>query len=193
MGLNGPKEIWLGNDNSMTDMNIGSSGQNEAGTLYQTTANHEPDTSSDHAEAGVKASHGHGSLTAWAWVGRDFEIQDNSGSQTATITADGSYFGSMSYDDGGSNYVHMEMIIEDYDDQKYYDETIFEKSDYNGNPNGSYVQSMDIELRAGHTYAATIKVTSEISLAMESFNAFTFTDFYDDSTNLSIGSFEVDF
>lgn len=196
MGYIGPKEVWLGSDESFSDMTIGRSGEEESGTSWDSTKtiNHEPDTTNDHAEAGVHATTGHGSLTAWAWVGRDFEIQDSSGSQMATITAEGDYYGSMNYTDGGSNYVHGELIVEDYDDNEYYDNTIMEKSDYiNENYSDSFTQSLSVDLQAGHTYGAVVKITAEISLATEAANYATYVDYYDDTTNMTVDVIDLKF
>jgi len=192
----GPAEVWLGSDSSFSDMNISRSGEEEGESSWDgsKTIQHEGDTVNDHSEAGVHATTGHGSLTAWAWVGRDFEVQDNSGSQTATITAEGNYYGSMSYQDGGSNYLHGELIVEDYTDNEYYDNTIIEKTDYiNENYSGSYTQSLNVDLQSGHFYGAVIKVTAEISLATEAANAATYVDYYDDETNMDVDVIHVRF
>ena len=165
MPTGGTADVYLGQDETLSTTEYGDNGTNSTGfqisEISDLDADH--DSSVDEAYAEVGNSSGDGSLTAWAYVGRTFEVKDNSGSQDATITFNGGLFGAMSLD-GASNYVKAEMTVEDQTDDEKYDEVLYEKSDYIGSIDENITDSTIVPLEAGHFYGVKAEVLAEITV-----------------------------
>lgn len=164
----GAEDVYLGHDETLTTTKYGDTGTESTGFRVEEISDLDADysTTYDEAYAEVGNSCGDGSLTAWAYVGRTFEIKDNSGSQDATITFRGDISGGMSLD-GGSNYVKAELTVEDQDDNEKYDETLYEKWDYIGSVYEELTDSIIVPLEAGHFYGVKAEVLAEITVSQE--------------------------
>lgn len=161
-GGSSQKSVWLGTDTRLCDAYRGSQGTTSSFTATWLYA--DADTSNDEMEALALSTGGWGTATAWAWLGRDFVVEDSSGSDTAIFTADGYMNGSMSVFNDGTNYAKIELVVEDHTSGSRFDETIFEKGDYIKEISQGFTDSMQIELKAGHSYTASIETIAEITV-----------------------------
>lgn len=162
MGL-GTKSVYLGHDTTL-DAKYGDSGTEDTGAdatwLYS-----DFDDSNNEMEALSITGGGYGTATAWTYLGRSFTVEDDSGSQWATISAKAYMNGEMNVAFDGTNYGKIELIVKDETDDEYHDEVMFEKGDYINNDIDQYVNdSLNINLEAGHTYGVQIKTTAEITV-----------------------------
>lgn len=191
----GPKSVYLGTDNSLTDTRYGDSNTERSGfTIKQTSdLDANANNSGDQAEAEVGAHSGSGSLTAWAYIGRSFEIKDSSGQQDATLTFEGSLDGALDLD-SASNYVRAKMTVEDQDDNEKYDEKVYEKFDYIGGISESLQDSIVVPLEAGHIYGVKMEIMAEITVSDN--GNYAVSNFHPDGTpgyNLTWYSVDIKF
>lgn len=156
------KSVWLGTDTCLCDAKAGDHGTTSSFSATWLYAEH--DTTNDEMEALAFTSGGFGTATAWAWIGRTMVVEDSSGSQMASFTADGYMNGSMSVFNDGTNYVKIQLIVEDHTSGTRYDETIFEKGDYIKEISQNFTDSMYVDLKAGHEYTASIETLAEITV-----------------------------
>lgn len=183
MGL-GTKSVYLGNDTTL-DAKYGDSGTEKTG-IDATWLHSEYDTYDNEMEAISLTSGGYGSATAWAYLGRAFTVEDDSGSEWATISASSYMRGEMNVAFDGTNYGKIELIVKDETEDEVYDDLLFEKGDYINNDIDRTVRgSVNVDLEAGHTYGVQIETTAEITVdgdAEEASTDFSREDDGDDRT-----------
>lgn len=162
MGI-GTKSVYLGNDTTL-DAKYGDAGTKST-NLTANILESDFDKYNNEVETVAITGGGYGSATAWAYLGRAFEVEDASGSQLATVTATVYMNGEMNTFNDGTNYQKVSLIVKDETDGEVYDEIIFEKGDYiNNDIDRTITDSLNVKLEAGHVYGVQIKSVSEITV-----------------------------
>lgn len=160
----GVKSLWLGNDASL-DAKYGGKGKNKEGFSHDWISGHDAgfDTSNNDAYAQAAVNHGEGSLTAWAYLGRSVQVENDSGHQEGTVTFRGSLNGALG-GDSGNPYVHVKMTVEDLDQNQSFNDMVFQKSGYIGGiDEPDLVNSMQVDFEAGHLYGVKVELMAEVT------------------------------
>ena len=161
MGI-GRKSVYLGRDATLYP-EWENQGTEETG-IEADKKYAEGDSNNNEMEAMSTTGGGYGSVTAWAKVGRVFKIEDDSGSEWATISATSDVLGQMSSFNDGNQYAKIKFTIEDLDDDEVHDDVLFEKSDYQADINETVTGSVNVNLQAQHSYSAEIETIAEVTV-----------------------------
>jgi len=165
MTVEGAEKVYLGQDTVLETSDYGDKGTDSTGFQAKEISDMDADYSvnEDDTYAEVGNHSGDGSLTAWAYLGYDIKIADDSGQQDATVTFRGDILGSMNLDNA-NNYVRAKLMVEDQNDDEIYDSTIYEKIDYVGSVNESLTESIVVPFEAQHYYGFKMELLTEITV-----------------------------
>lgn len=184
MGEYGPTAVYLGQNEVLGSTKYGDKGTESTGFRAKEISDLDADYSNTHDEAYAEVANncGNGSLTAWAYIGHDIEVKDDSGEQDATFTFRGELGGRMDLD-GGSNYVKATLTVEDQTDNEKYDERLYTRSDYIGSFVKDLTDSVIVPLEAGHYYGVKAEVLAEVTVSSTTSCEIAASDFHRDGND----------
>ena len=107
-----------------------------------------------------------GGCTAWGYLANEFKVE-GSGEEWCSISSSIYYNGFIGSAVGGTAKITIKFIVEDLGTGETWDETQFEESltdVYNRNDySGTDIESVNVLLKAGRTYRATVEAKAETS------------------------------
>jgi len=186
--------VYLGRDETL-DPNFGDKYESDDADDYQDAElQAEYDTSADTAEAYAWDNAGYGTFKAWAYIGREFVVEDNEGEQQATITFRPDVDADMGFAGECGNGAKLEFWVEDHTDNEKFDETVFNYTDYARSWSKSYTDSLDITLEANHGYTTAMKITATTTCEANAGSGVSdFTDYDDGSQMVDVGNIDIEF
>ena len=161
MGI-GRKEVYFGQDTTLYP-EFHNMGTEESGGVAD-WKHADGDSNNNEMEAGVITGGGYGTGTAWAMLGRTFKVEEEEGSEWATISVTSDVLGQMSSYNDGDQYAKVYLEVEDLDDDEVHDDTMFEKTDYIGNIDETVEGSVNVNLQAQHSYGVEIRALAECTV-----------------------------
>jgi hypothetical protein len=186
--------VYLGQDTTL-DPDFGDKYESDDTDSYQDAElTAEYDVNSDTIEAYAWDNAGYGTFFAWAYVGREFFVEDDSGSQTATITFQPDVTADMGFAGECGNGALLEFWIEDHTDNEKLDETVFSYTDYARSWSKSYTDSQNVTLEAGHGYSAVMRIRADTTCEANAGSGVSdVSDDEDGSHMVNVGNIDINF
>jgi hypothetical protein len=185
--------VYLGTDTTLNPDHGDKYESDDAGSLQDAELKARYDTGNNTVEAYAWDNAGYGTFTAWAYIAREFIIEDSSGSQNATITVRPTVIADMGFAGECGNSATLEFWVEDHTDNELYDETIFSFTDYTREWSKDCVDSIQVPLEAGHGYTAGCRIRAETTCEANAGSGVSDFSLHDEDEIVDVGQFEVNF